>query len=697
MREYQSEDIRNVAVIGHGASGKTMLCESMLAYNGSINRLGKISQGNTVSDYTEEEQKHAHSINTSLLYIERDGKKINLLDTPGYTDFIGESLGAIHVADSALIVVNSESGIELGTEVAWENSTNYGIAKMMAFNALDKENINFDSLLSQLKAKFDNRVIPLTAPVSTGPGFNKIFDILNKKIITYKGDDLGTSEISDVPEQHKAYVDNLYQELVECLAESDNALLEKFFDKGVLEETELLGALHHAFQNQLLIPAFAISAEHNIGIGPLTEFITKYGIAPTDRTKATTFNEKNEVCSISLTDKTPAVFIFKTTNEAKAGGLSLFKVHSGTIKQGLNLYNNASKATERIGQLFVLNGKNRVQVDTLHTGDIAAVTKLKSSHTNNTLSDPSHIITLSQIKYPHANIYVAVRTKEKGDEEKMVAGLSMLHEEDQTFSHKVDSELHQIIILGQGALHLEINAEKLRNRFGVDVETYQPKIAYRETIKMSSDSKYRHKKQSGGAGQFAEVWMRIEPKDHDKDVEFTQSLVGQNVDRVFVPSVEKGVNTACQKGAYAGYKVVGVKVDFYDGKQHPVDSKDIAFQTAGFFAFKEAFLKAKPCLLEPIMLVTVKIPDEYTGNIMSDLSSRRGKILGMESESRLTIIKAHIPQAELYRYATAIRSMAAGHGVHTEEFSHYEEIPHEIEKQIVAQHKPDAAIDTMNI
>jgi elongation factor G len=420
-------------------------------------------------------------------------------------------------------------------------------------------------------------------------------------------------------------------------------------------------------------------------------FVAQYGLSPLDRATTKIFNEKNEEIALSVTEKQSNVFIFKTSSESKSGGLSFIKVLSGEIKPGVNLYNNMRQTTERIGQLFALNGKNRIQTNVMSAGDIGAVTKLKDSHTNETLSDPNKSISLSPIIYPHSNIHLAIHAKVKDSEEKLVTALTTLHDEDLTLSHKVDSELHQLIISGQGEMHLETCVEKLRHRFNLEVETSQPRIAYRETIKGQGDSKYRHKKQSGGAGQFAEVWMRIEPKNHDEEVEFTQSLVGQNVDRVFVPSVEKGVKTAAQRGSLAGYKVVGVKVDFYDGKQHPVDSKDIAFQIAGQFAFKEAFVNAKPCLLEPIMLVTVKVPDEFTGNITSDLSSRRGKILSINSEERYTVIKANIPQAEMYRYATTLRSIAGGRGIHTEGFSHYEEMPRELEQKIITQNKSNIA------
>lgn len=687
MKECLSANIRNIALVGHGSSGKTMIGESMLACSGVINRLGHIATGNTVSDFYEEEQKHQHSIYTSLLSTHWHDKKFNILDTPGYADFIGEALGALRVADLAAIVINSENGIELGTENAWENATNNGLAKLFILNALDKENIQFETVMQQLRAQFGAHVVPLTVPVSTGPGFKQVIDVLHRTIIAYKGDEIGTADVTEPSGELKERTQQLYHELVECIAESDDALLEKFFEHGDLEEQELTSALHRALQNQSLIPAFAVCAEHNIGITPMMDFLASYGSNPLDHARTKALSEKDEEIELTLTDPHPSLFIFKTVSESKSGGLSFFKVTSGDVKPGINLYNSARNTTERVGQLFTLNGKNRTPFELFHAGDIGAVAKLKDTHTNNTLSDTHHVVTLNKVTYPHPNMHIAIRSLSKGDEEKLAIGLATLREEDPTFSYSIDPELHQMIITGQGELHLETCVEKLRHRFGLTVETYQPRVAYRETIKTAGDAKYRHKKQSGGAGQFAEVWMRVSPKSHNEEVEFTQSLVGQNVDRVFVPSVEKGVKAASQQGALAGYKIVGVKVDFYDGKQHPVDSKDIAFQIAGKHAFREAFLSAKPGLLEPISLINVKVPTEFTGDIMSDLSSRRGKILGIDSEGMFTVIKAHVPQADLYRYATTLRSLVGGRGVHTEAFSHYEEMPHELEQRIIAQSK----------
>jgi elongation factor G len=689
MREYQSADIRNIALVGHGATGKTMIAESMLACSGGINRLGHILNNNTTSDYHEDEQKNQHSIYASLLHAEWNDRKINIIDAPGYSDFIGEALGALRVADLAAIVVHAERGIELGTENTWDYATRYAIPKLFIANAVDKDNVNFDFLLNRLKGRFGNQVFPLTIPLATGANFNQVLDVINKKIITYSHDESGKFNVSPVNDEWKDHAEELHSALAELVAESDDALLEKFFADGALSDDEMKKGIHTAFQNQILVPLFTTVGDKNIGIAHILDFISSYGSSPLDRPVIKALDSKDSEVSLNVENPHPALFVFKTVSESRSGGLSFFRVFSGDVKPGLNLYNVARRVTERVGQLFSVNGKNREHLEVLHAGDIGAVAKLKDTHTNNTLCDESCFVALPLIAYPHPNIRVGIRSRSKGDEEKLSIGLSTLREEDPTFEFKVDPELHQMLIAGQGELHLETCVSKLRQRFGIDLETFAPRIPYRETIRGVGESKYRHKKQSGGAGQFAEVWMRVAPKSHDEEVEFTHSLVGQNVDRVFVPSVEKGVKTAAERGPLARYKVMGVKVDFYDGKQHPVDSKDIAFQIAGKFAFREACIQAKSCLLEPIMNIEVKVPDEFTGHIMSDVSSRRGRVLGMDSDGNYTLIKAQVPQAELYRYSTVLRSLVGGKGVHAERFSHYAEMPHDLEQKVIEQSMKD--------
>jgi len=687
MKTYQAGDIRNFAILGHASSGKTTLSEAMLACSGVINRMGTINNGSTVSDYHAEEKDRRISIHASLLHTEWLGKKFNIIDTPGYLDFISEGLGALRVGDFAVVVVHAQHGVGVGTDQVWKYATHYGIPKLIVVNALDKENTDFDATLAKIRARFGERVFPMALPINPGPGFNQVLDVMRSEVITYKTDGSGKYEESKATGEMEEKVNQLHKQVIEYIAESDDTLLEKFFAEGNLSEEDLRAGTHTAIQKQSFIPLYCTAAESNVGVARLMDFIAKYGSSPVDREKVHAVDVNGNDMEVALSAPEPVLYVFKTISEAQSGDLSFFRLYSGSVRLGQDLYNSARKITERIGQMFVLNGKTRTAAEVLNAGDIGAVVKLKDTHTGNTLCGPKRIVSLPKVQYPRPNIHAALKLKSKGEEDKIATGLSALHEEDPTFIYHVDSELHQTVISGQGELHLQVIAERLRRRYKVDFDLIEPKVPYRETIKNRGESKYRHKKQTGGAGQFAEVWMRIEPKPRNTGVEFTQTLTGQNVDRVFVPSVEKGVNSACKEGVLAGYRIVDLKIDFYDGKMHPVDSKDIAFQIAGKEAFKEAFLAARPCLLEPIYVVEIKVPEENMGNVIGDLSSRRGKILGMDSADGFQVVKAQVPQKELYQYSTVLRSLTGGRGIHSEEFSHYEEMPREMEQKVIAESK----------
>ena len=683
MTQYHSSDIRNFAIVGHGSSGKTSIAEAILKLGGEINRMGTIEAGSTVSDYHEGEKERQISIHATPLHLEWAKTKFNIIDSPGYLDFIGESISALAVVDMAMIVLHAANGVEVGTEIMWSNASELGIPKMIVVNGFDREHTDFDSILSEARERFGNNVFPMQIPVNSGPGYNKNIDVLRNELITYETDGSGKMSEGELPDDFKSKVESLHQELIEYVAESDDSLLEKFFDKGNLTEEEMRGGIHQAIQDQTFIPLFCVSATSNIGIRRVCDFISKYGSSPDDRKSVKAHDEKGNDVEIFLDGSETVLQIFKTMSESHMGELSIFRVYSGSVKTGSDLYNSNRNISERIGQMYVLNGKTRSHVETVFAGDIAAVVKLKDTHTNNTLCSGTHV-SLPKLKLPNPNIHSAIMSSAKGEEEKLAIGLATLHEEDPTFVYRVDNEINQTIISGQGELHLRVTTERLKRRFGIDILQAEPKIPYRETIKGKGEAKYRHKKQSGGAGQFAEVWMRIESKERGHGVEFTNSLVGQNVDRVFVPSVEKGVTKVCSEGVIANCKVVDLKVDFYDGKMHPVDSKDIAFQTAGAHAFRQAFQSAQPCLLEPIFDINVKVPEEFMGDIMGDISSKRGKIMGMDADGNFQLIKAQVPQAELYNYATTVRSLTGGRGIHSESFSHYEMMPKEIEKKVVA-------------
>jgi elongation factor G len=687
MKTYPTQDIRNFAIVGHASAGKTTLSECMLVCGGALNRLGSVNAGSTTSDYHADEKDRKISIHASLLHTEWLGKKLNIIDTPGYLDFISEGLAALRVADFAMVVVNAIHGTGVGTEQVWKYATEFGLPKVIVINGLDKEHVNFDATLQQIRSRFGDRVFPLAIPVNAGPGFNQVLDVMRNEIITYQTDGSGQYSESVPSGEWKDRVSQLHAQLIEFIAESDDSLLEKFFAQGGLSEEEMRAGVHTAVQSQSFIPLFCTAAETNVGVARLLDFVAKYGSSPVDRAKISALDANDNPVDLLLTDPDPNLYIFKTMSEAQFGELSFFRLYSGSIRVGQDLYNSDRNISERFGQIYILNGKNRTSVETINAGDIGATVKLKDTHTGNTLCNPKKPVTIPKVVYPKPNIHAALKLKSKGEEDKIAAGLAALHEEDQTFLYKVDGELHQTVISGQGELHLQVIAARLRSRYKVDFELIEPRVPFREAIKGRGEAKYRHKKQTGGAGQFAEVWMRIEPRERDSGLQFTESLTGQNVDRVFVPSFEKGVQAACREGILAGYRIVDVKVDFYDGKMHPVDSKDIAFQIAGKEAFREAFLASRPCLLEPICSVEIRIPEECMGNVIGDLSSRRGKILGMDSSDGLQIVHAQVPQKELYQYSTVLRSLTGGRGLHTEDFSHYEEMPKELESKVIAESK----------
>jgi len=682
MKQFQSSDIRNFAIVGHGTSGKTCLAEAMLKLGGETNRLGTIEDGSTTSDYHPGEKSRQISIHATPLHMEWMDKKFNLIDTPGYSDFIGEAIGSLSVVDLAVITIHAVNGVEVGTETMWNHATKLGIPKMLVVNGIDREHTRFDTILAQVRSRFGNNVFPMQLPVNEGPGYDQNVDVLRSKLISYQADGSGQMTEGELPDELQEKVKGLHEELIEYVAESDDTLLEKFFDEDGLSEEDMRNGIHRAIQDQTFIPLFCTSATSNVGVARVCDFISKYGSSPDDRKTITAHDQQGNDVEVSLDGSDTVLQIFKTVAESHVGELSLFRVYSGKVKTGQDYHNSDRNTNERFGQMFILNGKNRTQVDQLSAGDMAGVVKLKNTHTGNTLCSGKHL-TLPPLDLPNPNIHAAIKSTAKGDEEKLAVGLATLHEEDPTFVYRVDSEVKQTIISGQGELHLTVTTERLKRRFGIDIHLEEPKVPFRETISANGEAKYRHKKQSGGAGQFAEVWMRIEPKQSGEGIDFTHSLVGQNVDRVFVPSVEKGVNTACSDGILAGCKVVDIKIDFYDGKMHPVDSKDIAFQTAGKHAFREAFLDAHPCLLEPIIDIEVKVPEDYMGDIMGSISGKRGKIMGVDADGSFQVIKAQVPQVELYHYSTTVRSLTGGRGIHSESFSHYEKMPKEFEQKVI--------------
>jgi elongation factor G len=679
------ENIRNIALLGHASSGKTSLSEAILYTAGITSRLGRIDDGTTTSDYHDDEISRKFSISSSLMHCEWNKCKFNLLDAPGYLDFIGEAKAVTRVADLGLILVHAQSGAEVGTDLVFKYAALDQLPICFVINLLDKEHADFEKSLESLRHSFGKQVVALQIPVNQGIDFDRIVDLVLNKMLIYSKDGKSTVTEAEIPAELKEKISSIRDELIEYIAESDDALLEKYFEAGELSEDDLKKGLKKAILSRSLFPVLTTSAYDNIGVSRILDFIVGFGPNPGDRSPVSGILNNKETKRAINDDEPAALFIFKTLSEMHVGELSMFKVMSGIVDGGTDLQNVQTHQVERLNQLFCVNGKDKKEIAHLHSGDIGAVVKLKKTHTNDTLADSKSQIAFPAVIYPAPVIQVAVDPRSRADEDKINAGLQTLVDEDPMFTFKYEPELKQTIVSGQGELHLKIMLERLKQRFNVEVDQKPPRIPYRETITKRGDSKYRHKKQTGGAGQFAEVWMYVEPLPSGSGFEFSNTLVGQNVDRVFVPSVEKGVKAACEEGILAGYHVADVKATFYDGKMHPVDSKDIAFQIAGKGAFKECFMNAGPILLEPIYDVEIVIPEDFMGDVMGDISVRRGKIQGIDSEGNFQKINAKIPLAELYRYGTALRSMTQGRGLHRQKFSHYEPMPREHQEKVVAE------------
>ena len=688
-----STPIRNLAIVGHAGAGKTTLAEGIALAAGAINRRGTVIEGSTLSDYHPDEAARKHSINTSLISVNSQGTKLNILDTPGYYDFTGEVRSALHVADTAMIVVDGQHGVEPGTLQCWEYCEFDQNSIIFVINKLDHTESNYDNTLAALKERFGHQVAVVQFPYNAGEGFNAIVDVMKMKLLRFTADGNYTEE--NIPADVSDKADQLHKELVEIVAESDDTLMEEFFSNdGQLEESHFSGGIHESLAHRKLFPVLCAAVDKNIGTKRVLDFIITNAPAPEDHiadVRGINPENKQEVSLSTAPKDAPTVFVFKTVSEPHLGDLSFFRVYHGELHSGTDLVNESNGKTERIAQLFTMTGKNRKEVTSVMLGDIAAAVKLKDTHTNNTLSSRNFPVVLTPIAFPAPVITSAVVAKNKGEEEKVALGLHTLHEEDPTFLVRQDPEMHQTLIEGQGELHLDIIVRRLAERFKVAVEIVEPKIAFRETIKAAADTRYRHRKQSGGAGQFGEVAIKLNPKKRGEGYEFIDAIVGGVISGKHIPAVDKGIHDFLVHGPLAGCPVVDVAVTLYDGKEHPVDSNENAFKTAGKMAFKEAFLSAKPVLLEPIYNLEITVPGDHMGDVMGDISSRRGKIAGMDSKGDMEVVKATVPLAELYHYSTRLRSLTQGRASHKQAFSHYEEAPREFADKVVQEYAKSRA------
>jgi elongation factor G len=705
MPEFDTAHVKNIVLLGHSGSGKTTLAESMLMEAGAIHRRGSIEEKNTVGDYTDLERERGNSIFSKLLHANWKGFKINILDTPGYDDFSGEVLCSLRVADTGVMVLNSSIGVEVGTDVIWEYTEKFKTPMIFVANQLDHPKAEFDRTVQEAKAHFGSNVVVVQYPINPGLGFNAIVDVLNMVMYEY-GEPGSKPKKLPIPGSEKEKAETLHKELIESIASNDEGLMEKYFDQGELTEDEMRQGLHVSMIKHDLFPLFCVSGLQDRGVARLLSYIDNVCPSANEMPPQTTVDGKELPCEA----KGPScIFIYKTVSEPHIGDLSFFKVYSGTVRAGMELINESTSVTEKLNQLFVVEGNKRTPVTELVAGDIGATLKLRNTHVNNTLHEKGKNLELQPIVFPETVMSIAIVNNKKGEEEKLASALHQLKEEDPTLHVEVSAELGQTLLHCMGDMHLAVIKWKLQNQYHLDITFLKPKVPFRETIRRSADATYRHKKQSGGAGQFGEVTLRIEPWTENmpepaglnvrgKDIHnlpwggklvYYNCIVGGVIDQRFLPSILKGVMEKMHNGPLTGSYVRDIRVSIYDGKMHAVDSNDMAFKTAGMMAFKEAFQQADPQLLEPIYSVEVLCNDEQTGNIMGDLQTRRGMVEGFDTEGHFTVIRAKVPYAEMYGYASSLRSLTQGRARFRMKFDHYASVSFELQKKLTEAYRKE--------
>jgi elongation factor G len=691
-KEYTTGQIRNVAVLGHGGSGKTSLIDALCFVSGTSKRHGHVGDGTALTMHTPEEQAHQISIQLTPAFAEHLDTKINLLDTPGYLDFTGDALSAVRVADAAIIVLGATSGVEVGTERVWEYCEARGIPRIFFVSMMDKEHASFEGVYQQIKARLTEKALPVEIPVGEGLDFHGIINLFSEKTHLYKkGTATGEYDEADVLPEYKDVEARWEKELQETLATTDERLLEAYLEGGQISREEALEAMARGMARGEVFPVFCGASTLTYGMRALLEKIVELCPSPAEvrPEKAARAGLDQEIEVHARDDDTLAALVFKTAAEPHVGELSYFRVYSGKIANGMEVVNASDGAIEKLNHLSIPMGKERIEVPMLHAGDIGVVAKLKHTHTNDTLCQKDRPVALARIDFPKADIAIAIKGATRNDEDKLGEVLPKLHEEDPTFSAAFDGELKQTIARGMGELHLDIQFERMARKYGVKIETEQPRIAYRETITGKAEGQGRHKKQTGGRGQFGDCWIRLAPKERGAGYEFIDAIKGGVIPGKYLPSVDRGVQEASARGIVAGYALVDFSAECYFGSYHAVDSSDIAFKLAGAHAFRSVAEKCHPILLEPVLEVLVATPDEYVGDIMGDLTSRRGKVLGMEPDAGRTVIKALVPEAELYKYASFLRSMTGGRAAHTRRVASYEPVPDHLAQKIAAERKKE--------
>lgn len=691
MNVQNVADIRNIGIIGHGGSGKTSLVSAFLYSTETVNRLGKTADGTAVTDFDDEEIERQISLNASLCYLEYNKKKINIIDTPGYANFIAEAKGALRVVDAALMIVCGVSGVEVQTERTWIYAEEFGIPIVFVINKLDRDNGNFQRALNSIQKTFGRSAVPIHLPLGSEHNFKGVIDLINHKSYIYKTDSSGKYKEEDIPAELKEEVEKKREGLMEMVAENDEKLMEQFFEKGELSQEELISGLKKATLNRKIFPICCASASKNVGSHLILNTVLNILPSPEEmgEVKGTHPKDGSELSRKPQKDEPSCALVFKTIADPFAGKISLFRVYSGSVHSDSSIYNVQKQTNERLGSIFLLMGKNQTSVEEVIAGDLAGVAKLKETKTGDTLADKDHPILLKPVLYPAPVISFAIEPKAKGDEGKISQALQRIAEEDPMLKITRDQQTNELLVSGSGMVHVEVTISKMKKKFGVDAILNQPKVPYRETIKKKAEAQGKYKKQTGGRGQYGDCKIVMDPLPRGTEFEFIDKIFGGVIPQNFRPAVEKGIQEARVKGYLAGYPVVDFKVTLVDGSYHTVDSSEMAFKIAGSLAFKSAMQRAEPILLEPITNVEITTPDEYMGDIIGDLNSRRGQVLGMDSHGSSKVIKAKVPMAEILTYSSTLKSITQDRGSYTMEFSHYDEVPPHIQQKIIAQAKSD--------
>ena len=684
MKVYDAAAIRNVAVVGHGGCGKTQLVAAMLFAAGAVNRLGRVDDGSTVTDFDEEEIARKHTLSSSLAHAEWQKSKINIIDTPGFGNFLTDARSALRVVEAAAVIVDGVAGVEVQTEKLWAEAAGLNLPRIVVVNRLERDRASLDRTLESLQSHLAREIVPIQLPLGDERAFTGVVDLVTMKALTFAADGSGKVTEGEVPAGLTERAGKAREQLIEMVAEADESLMESFFAEGTLTQEQLVSGLRAATVAGKLYPLVCTSALHVIGVQPLLDAIVNYVPSPAERDFPAVAADGSET-GIKASDTAPySAFVWKTIADPFAGRITMLRVVSGTLKSDSTVHNATHDAPERLGHLLALQGKTQTHVPDLKAGDLGAVAKLKDTKTNDVLAEKSTKVTFAEIKFPEPVLAYAIEPKTRGDEDKINQSMQRLREEDPTIGYTRDPQTHELLLAGQGQLHIEVTVAKLKRRFSVEVNLKPQRIPYRETITAATEAHGRHKKQTGGHGQFGDCKIRVEPLPRGSDFQFEDDIFGGSIPRQYVPAVEKGIQDARTRGFLAGYPMVDFKATVFDGSYHQVDSNELSFKMAGSLAFKDAMTRARPTILEPVMSVEVYTPSDYAGDLMGDLNGRRGRIAGMDTRGTMTVIRAQVPMSEMLTYEQHLTSATGGRGSYHMEYSHYEEVPQHLQGKIIA-------------